>query len=442
MPTASSGNPAPLDVLSKVLPEDAAYEFLKKLKTPCHLLVAYSGGGDSTGLLVALAAGVKSHGLEVTLSAATVDHGLRAGSAEEAMAAGALCRDLGISHAVLRWEGEKPTSGIQAAGREARYRLLAEHASEIGADLVVTGHTLNDQIETLAMRQARNPESSGGMSEAVLYDRRIWVMRPFLDVCRADIRQYLEAHKIGWVDDPSNDNVKFERVRVRKARADDAPVADFDALAKARQALAGETARFLAGNAAIHSAGVAEFDLTHFDADEVVHQQALLYLAAFIGGRKHIAGRETTLRIMEFLRRGDTRLAAERVVFDRRKQVLYLVRERRLLPEVSVLPGETAIWDNRFRIVNSGKDAVTISGRKGAASGVSLLPGDLPDLPNAVRQLVEQTGPVVREGQENSLKIEPIIANLDRFLPIEIFTIANTLAKLAGLAHFHSIPTR
>jgi tRNA(Ile)-lysidine synthase len=429
-----SGRPAP--------PEDAAHEFLRRLKTPSHLLVAYSGGGDSSGLLVALAACVKSHDLAVTLSAATVDHGLREGSLEEAFEAGALCRDLGISHAVLRWEGEKPATGIQAAGREARYRLLAEHAHEIGADLIVTGHTLDDQIETSAMRRARNPDSSGGISQAVLYDRRIWVVRPFLGVQRADIRDYLSAHKISWVDDPSNDNVKFERVRVRKARADDAPVADFDALAKARRTLAAETARFLEGNAAIHFGRVVEFDLTHFDVDEPAHQQALLYLAAFIGGRSHVAGRETSARILEFLRSGETRLAAERVVFDRRTQKLYLVRERRLLPEVVIQPGETVVWDNRFRIANSGKDAVTISVRKGAVPSTPLLPADFPDLPNAVRQLVQQTEPVVVKDQETSLKIEPIIANLDRFLPFDVFVIANVLAKLAALAHFPDIPTR
>jgi tRNA(Ile)-lysidine synthase len=130
------------------------------------------------------------------------------------------------------------------------------------------------------------------------------------------------------------------------------------------------------------------------------------------------------------------------VVFDRRKQTLYLVRERRLLPEVIVQPGGTVVWDNRFRIINSGKDAVTISVRRGAVPSTPLLSADFPDLPNAVRQLVQHTEPVVIQARETSVKIEPIIANLDRFLPFDIFVIANVLAKLAGLAHFPDIPIR
>ena len=118
------------------------------------------------------------------------------------------------------------------------------------------------------------------------------------------------------------------------------------------------------------------------------------------------------------------------------------MRERRLLPETVVQPGETVVWDNRFRIGNFGKDAVTISARKGAVPCVSLLPGDFPDLPNAVRQLVQQTEPVVVKDQQTSLKIEPVIANFDRFLSFDVFVVANVLAKLVALAHFPDMPTR
>jgi tRNA(Ile)-lysidine synthase len=444
MPTPSSGHSAPPDASSPVSPEDAAFEFLHGLKTPCHLLVGYSGGSDSTGLLVALAACLAANpSLAVTLSAATVDHGLRAGSAEEAENAAKLCEMLGIAHRVLRWEGAKPAAGIQAAGRQARYGLLACHARTVGADLIVTGHTLDDQIETSLMRQARNPDSAGGISSAVLVNRQTWVCRPFLAVRRDAIRNYLAAREVGWVDDPSNDNVMFERVRVRKARLETAPVPDFAALAFARRALADEAAVFLSTHVTIHASRVAELSLEEFELANPAHLMALMHLAAFIGGREHVAGRQSSGRIIELLSgEGNVRSAAERVVFDRRKNRLYLVRERRLLPEITIAGGDSAVWDNRFRIGNPGYTPVTIAARGASEDGEPLLAGRMPSLPKAVSQLARQTEPMVIGGQATTLFVEPVIANFDQFLPVELFEIANVLALLGGLAHFPKVPVR
>jgi tRNA(Ile)-lysidine synthase len=184
---------APLSASSHDTIDLAINSFLSRLKRPCHILVAYSGGGDSTGLLVALSERLQREASgSVTLVAATIDHGLRAGSAEEAEGAGNLCRALGVAHHVLTWGGEKPKTAIQAEAREARYRLLADCARSVGAAVIVTAHTRDDTEETASMQRARNPEADGGMSEAVLVDRSVWVLRPFLDLRRQAIRRYLE----------------------------------------------------------------------------------------------------------------------------------------------------------------------------------------------------------------------------------------------------------
>ena len=78
-----------------------------------------------------------------------------------------------------------------AAAREARYELLTDAAAELTADLIVTAHTLDDQRETLAMRSTRSDSLSTGIADAVLFDRRIWIARPFLSCLRTDIRAYL-----------------------------------------------------------------------------------------------------------------------------------------------------------------------------------------------------------------------------------------------------------
>jgi tRNA(Ile)-lysidine synthase len=486
-----SGEAAPHSASSPVSPERAARDFLEWVKTPCRLLVGYSGGGDSTGLLVALAEVLKADpDLDISLVAATVDHGLRAGSDDEACAAGALPASLCIPHHILTWEGEKPKTGVQAAAREARYRLLGELARTIGADLIVTAHNLDDQAETISMRQARNPEAAGGISEAVLYDRRIWVCRPFLEVDREAIRDYLRARGVGWVEDPSNDNDRFERVRVRRALArhesvlaeDPSPTPPHKGEGLTRplrgtsieagraprvfSPLVGEMAgrpegvflpgskrrgdedeviaRFLLDNTVIHSARVAVVDLSHISQSPSAALDAIRHLAALMGGRTHLSGRETTGRIMDFLADPDQhRLTAERVVFDRRKHLLYITRERRSLPTVTVEPSATILWDSRFRIENLGAEPAVIGVRSTGQTGRALIGADLPaGLPGAVCQRVEATEPILLEGRSDRLIAKPIIAQFERFLPIRMLGVANALAFLDGLDHFPGLPAR
>lgn len=162
-------------------PQLAILQFLTSLQSPARILVAISGGSDSIGLLLLLDQAVKAvpH-LKISLCAATVDHALRATSADEAHEVAALCASLGIPHTIMIWQGDKPKTGIMAAAREARYGLLATAATDLKADLIVTGHTLDDQRETLQMRGMRTEQVSTGIADAVLFDRRFWILRPLL----------------------------------------------------------------------------------------------------------------------------------------------------------------------------------------------------------------------------------------------------------------------
>ena len=187
---------------------------LASLRDEPALLLAVSGGPDSTALLLLAAEWAAP---KPKLFAATVDHGFRPESAAEAAAAAALCARLGVPHATLRWQGRKPITRLQERAREARYDLLAAHARHVGAGVVVTAHHLDDQAETVLFRLARGSGLAGlaGMSARSRRDE-IDIARPLLAIPKADLVALCVARGVGYACDPSNDDPRFARPRWRR----------------------------------------------------------------------------------------------------------------------------------------------------------------------------------------------------------------------------------
>jgi tRNA(Ile)-lysidine synthase len=179
------------------------------------LAVAVSGGRDSVALAVLADQWLGER--QGRVLALVVDHGLRPESAGEAQSTRERLAALGIEAETLVWSGAKPATRIQQAAREARYRLLFEACRRHGILHLLTAHHAGDQAETLAMRAARasGPDGLAGMP-ALVEHRDARLLRPLLPVPRARLTATLQARGIGWIDDPSNEDRRFERVRVRQ----------------------------------------------------------------------------------------------------------------------------------------------------------------------------------------------------------------------------------
>lgn len=175
--------------------------------------VAVSGGSDSMAAL---------HALHETMPviAVTVDHGLRPEAAEEAQFVARAAARLGIGHEILRWQRDATHGNLMDQARRARQALIADWARGRGIRHVVLGHTADDEAESFVMRLARSSGLSGlsGMRKYWVADGVSWY-RPFLRLSRAQLRGYLQRRGISWIEDPSNEDSRFERVRVRQALA-------------------------------------------------------------------------------------------------------------------------------------------------------------------------------------------------------------------------------
>ncbi len=187
--------------------------------------IACSGGSDSVALLY-LMAGWQKQNRHCELIVLTVDHGLRTDSYQQSQFVIELARTLGLRAFLLFWKGKKPKTGIQKHARIARYKLMSQAILACGGTILVTAHTLNDQIETGMMRFSSSKKWQGMAAMQMINACPVWpegygvaIYRPLLDIKRFCLRTYLRDNNINWVEDLSNTNPVFERVRWRKRLA-------------------------------------------------------------------------------------------------------------------------------------------------------------------------------------------------------------------------------
>lgn len=148
-----------------------------------------------------------------------VDHGLRPTSANDAKLVADAAKKLGMNCAVLKWTGKKPKTGLEAAAREARYKLMTEYCRANDIGIILTAHQADDQIETFLMNLGRGSGIYGlGAMRPVTSRDGIILARPLLDISRDELTEYCRANKIKFVNDEMNDVMDFARVRIRKNR--------------------------------------------------------------------------------------------------------------------------------------------------------------------------------------------------------------------------------
>ncbi|SDJ12360.1 MULTISPECIES: tRNA lysidine(34) synthetase TilS [Bradyrhizobium] len=180
------------------------------------IVLAVSGGPDSIALMWLAARWRRAMTRGPRLIAVTVDHGLRSEAAREARDVKRLAKDLDLPHRTLRWTGVKPKTGLPAAARAARYRLLAKAARTGGATHILTAHTRDDQAETLLMRMLRGSGIAGLAAMARESERDgVQLARPLLDIPKSQLIATLNRAKIAYADDPSNRDASYTRPRLR-----------------------------------------------------------------------------------------------------------------------------------------------------------------------------------------------------------------------------------
>lgn len=347
---------------------------LGPFESAVHLAVGVSGGADSMALVLLCDEWARARGGRV--SALIVEHGLRADSALEAAGVKRRLGERGIEAHILPWQGTKPLSGIQAAARTARFGLLTGWARKAGVLHLLLGHHRDDQAETFLMRLDAKSGVDGLSAMSAIVERDgVRVLRPFLSVPKGQLIATVTQRKTRWIEDPSNKNRSYTRVRVRDALESTnnaigetglgvGQIAGFARqMAPLRMEQEKKTWGLLGRAAALSPQGFAVLDADVLkEADRAVRFRALHGVLRCIGGREHGPKLEKTERLLDHML-GDRPVSGRTLggcgVFSSDKKEkekgslghFIICRERRSQPKAqAVFPDGSVYWDGRFSI--------------------------------------------------------------------------------------------
>lgn len=345
---------------------------------PPHLALAVSGGADSMALaLLARDYCVPRGG---RLLALVVDHGLRAESAQEARLTASRLRENGLASQILTLN-LTPGSAMQARARTARYQALAAAALSAGFVYLALGHHQADQFETVAMRMRRGATGAEGMAVWSVRDDVV-LLRPLLGVTPDLLRQFLMACGVAWVEDPSNQLRRFERVRIRQDQTGHPPMGEGDRVAREQ-----EVADFLARHARFYPDGYAVLEA---DALPVA---ALGGVLRTIGGQIYAPRQESLARLSADLR--PATLGGVRITQAGRLGAGWLLAREPAACAPPVPARDKARWDGRFMLTSPVEPNMTL-GALGADASAFRGYKQLPTLVlRGLPALRDETGRVV-----------------------------------------------
>lgn len=334
----------------------AAMERLLAGHRPDRLAVAVSGGGDSLALLgLACDWAEENH---CRIHALTVDHGLRPEAGDEALLVAREAMRMGAQHDTLYWTGWDGKGNLSAAARDARYTLMRDFCAREGIGAILLGHTQDDQAETVLMRLARGSGVDGlsAMSEG-RYGRDN-ILRPVLGETRADLRIWLTRQGMRWIEDPTNDDPRYDRVRARRLLTQLAPFGiDAARLAETAASLARARLALLARAADVADKIVNDRKgLLIFDREGLEQTEEETRLRLIAHGLACLSGTPYKPRLASLSATLDRALAGHGGTLQGCRLIphrdsLMLVREFKAVEALECAADGQAVWDGRWCIL-------------------------------------------------------------------------------------------
>lgn len=305
-------------------------------------------------------------GRDVTLEAVTVDHGLRPEATEEAAFVARCCEGLGVAHTTLTWQGRTAAGNLQDRARAARYQMIADWAEERGIETVLMAHTVEDQAETFLMRLAR---ASGVDGLSAMTARKVGnatFRRPLLGCHRDALRGYLSDRGQTWVEDPSNTDEKYDRVKIR-ARMDGLGELGMNAdtlaevaanLGQARDALNWAIHKFAQSHVQLVGPDLTIEAAAYSTLPQELQRRLLVWALRWVSGADYAPRRGPVAALMQAIME-NTPMTLHGCRVTHRKGRIWVFRELSAVQTEQCAPGQ--VWDGRWRLTGPAQDGDVIA---------------------------------------------------------------------------------
>lgn len=339
---------------------DALMNAFEPFERAPHIAVGVSGGADSMALAILLSDWAQRQGGSVT--ALIVDHGLRPESVIEARSVSKTLAAHGIENQILRWSSDDVTSAIQSKARHARYDLMESWCKQANVLHLAVAHHADDQAETVMMRMEKGsgPDGLSGMPDTREL-KHCRLLRPFLNVRKQALIEFLDDRGVSWVHDPSNDDPKYARTVIRLGIVNDNVDIDGVAMSAARYARVRDVAetaaaRWLARYANLKPTGYLALNRAALmNAAEDTQLRVLSRSATVIGGKTYPPAISATEGLFDQLLDGRAATLSGSL-FTVKKDDVIVFREMRNLPPAQSFVGREILWDGRFSIASDCDD--------------------------------------------------------------------------------------
>ncbi len=335
-----------------------------------RIALAVSGGRDSLALMFLINKWLKNNKFEKDVVVLTVNHQLREGSNAECAEVALIAQEYGFHHKILIWHHGNIKTSIQEKARNARYDLMINYLKENGIDNLITGHTLDDKIETFLMRLSKGSGLEGLKSiQASRNLNGINLLRPLLKITRDQTTKILVSQNIGWIDDPTNTDEKYERIKIRNNISTlerlnisrEMLQLTLNRLGRAHEVISNVTEKALLEVLHFDSLGYVslDYDILKAYPYEIiikVFERALIYV-----NDKRVSLQSLERVCSEVIQTRNPKTINGCVIYTK-KNIIYITRENRDIESFNLKVGDLHVWDNRFKIFlkSFNEDFITI----------------------------------------------------------------------------------
>ncbi len=414
-------------------------DLLSPIKAYKKIALGVSGGSDSLALMLIVARWVSKIDKAPQVIVYSIDHKLRPNSDKEVAFVIAQAKKLGLKAKSLSWQGKKPTTGIQEKARAARYQLIKQAMKQDKVEILLTGHHAYDQAETILMRMAHSSgiKGLGGMSKFSKVEE-VKIFRPLLEISPPLLHEIVANSNLKAINDPSNENKNFERIRWRKILPslfelglDERQFSIFSKrINRANNALEQHCLDSFKKITTIDILGILHIDKQSFIdlSDEIkirILQKAIRYIGNdakpfALAKIEQLSEKMQNDKNFKKLTLHKCNIAIKDNYFEISKELSYLPKNNIILNA-----GEKVYWDNRFIIENilskkSSKEKINIS------SSININRADLKDMPSFITSSPMsniRSAPLVRDNNQNIIALGTHIIDKDKTIKLKnIFT--------------------